>query len=132
MQTLPNVMGGIPLVGDAYDEAVNILNQVYYDYLEANPGAYVIADVYSAYQGRDGLVFRDRLHPSDEGHAMIAKVLVSVIDDTELVLDPVDDCEPGFFKQVGIFFSALVDYISYWLSVMSVWQLLRNIVGFII
>ena len=131
VQTLYNCMQGIPLVGDAYEVAVTKLNKVYYDYLEANPGKYEIADIYSAYKGRDGLVFRDRLHPSDAGHARIAEVLTAMIDGTPLTLEPVVNDKPGFFKQIGIFFCALVDYISYWLSKMTFWELLQKAFSFI-
>jgi len=131
VQTLYNCMQGIPLVGDAYEVAVNKLNKVYYDYLEANPGVYEIADIYSAYKGRDGLVFRDRLHPSDAGHARIAEVLTAMIDGAPLTLEPAAVPKPGFFKQIGIFFRALVDYLGYWLSIYTPWELLRKAFSFV-
>jgi len=132
VQTLYNCMEGVPLVGSAYEVAVLKLNAIYWDYLEANPDTYVIADVYEAFKGRDGLVFRDRLHPSDDGHAMIARVLTAIIDGTALDLEPLAGCEPGFFGQIVVFFRALVDYLGYWLSIYSPLELLQKAIGFIV
>jgi len=130
VQTLYNCMEGIPLVGDAYEMAVTKLNKVYADYLVANPGAYEIADIYSAYKGYDGLVFRDRLHPSDAGHARIAEVLTAMIDGAPLDLAFEVGCKPNFFKQIYIFFAAAYDYISYWLSQMSLLELIGKAFSF--
>jgi len=130
VQTLYNCMEGIPLVGDAYEMAVTKLNEVYADYLVANPGAYEIADIYTAYKGIDGLVFRDRLHPSDAGHARIAEVLTAMIDGDPLMLEMPEIAKPGFFKQIVIFFRALVDYLGYWLSIYSVWELIGKAFSF--
>ena len=130
VQTQYNAMGGIPLVGDAYDTAISKLNQVIWDYLDDHDGAYEIADIYGAFKGRDGLVFRDRLHPSDAGHAMISRVLTAMIDGTALLLEPVGGCTPGFFGQVGIFFAAVVDYLGYWLSIYSPLELLGKAFSF--
>ena len=131
VQTLYNCMEGIPLVGDAYEQAVTKLNKVYWDYLDANPGAYEIADIYSAYKGYDGLVFRDRLHPSDDGHARIAEVLTAMIDGNPLDLSFEVGCKPNFFRQIYIFFAALVDYLSYWLSDMTLWELIGKAISFL-
>jgi len=130
VQTLYNSMEGVPLVADAYEVAILKLNKVYTDYLAANPGAYELADVYAAFKGREGLVFRDRIHPSDAGHEMIAKVLTAMIDGTA----PPETAErgnPGFFKQVGLFFATLYDYLSYWLTIYSPWELLGKAISFI-
>ncbi|MCL2513278.1 MAG: GDSL-type esterase/lipase family protein [Oscillospiraceae bacterium] len=131
VQTLYNPMDGIPLVGDAYEAANVMLNDIYFEYLEENPGAYEIADIHGIFAGRGGLIFGDRVHPSDSGHALIAKVLTAMIDGTELDLDPVEPFEPNFFQKIGIFWNALVDYLSYWLSVYSLWELIGKAVSFI-
>jgi len=131
VQTLYNAMEGVPLVADAYEVAVAKLNQVYYDYLEAHEDAYVIADVHGAFKWRDGLVFRDRVHPSDDGHAMIARVLTAVIDGAAPV-EAAADSRPGFFKQIGLFFRAAYDYLSYWLTVYTPWELLKKAFSFIV
>lgn len=63
------------------------LNGILYEYLEANPGAYIIADVNSAYdnvykQNRakgNRLIYPDWVHPSNEGHAMHALVTQKIL-----------------------------------------------------
>jgi len=130
-QTLYNSMEDVPLVGSAYNIAVAKLNQVYYDYLAEHPGAYVIADVYGAFKGRGGLIHPDRLHPSDEGHAMIARVLTAAMEGRRLALEPVDTAQPNFFRRIIIFFRALVNYMRYWLTQMSPWAMLKKTVSLI-
>lgn len=131
VQSLYNCMDGIPLVGEAYEMAVAKLNQVYKDYLAEHPGAFIFADVYSAYKGREGFVFRDRLHPSDAGHEEIARVLGAIMDGAPLQLEPAAVETPGCFQQIGIFCAALYDYLAYWLSVMSLKELIGNAISFI-
>jgi len=130
VQTLYNSMEGIPLVGGAYEVAIVKLNQVYRDYLDANPGAYELADVYAAFKNREGLVFRDKIHPSDAGHEMIAEVLTAVMDGTAPP-EPAAGSNPGFFQQIGIFFRALVDYLGYWLSIYTPLELLGKVFSFL-
>ncbi|MCL2301053.1 MAG: SGNH/GDSL hydrolase family protein [Firmicutes bacterium] len=131
VQTLYNCMAGIPLVSDAYEAAVSKLNAVYFKYLDDHPGAYEIADIYRAFKGIDGLVFSDRLHPSDAGHRRIADVLEAMLKGAPLVINPPEIVKPNFFKQVVIFFRALYDYLSYWLSRMSLLDLLKTAFSFI-
>jgi len=129
VQTLYNCMEGVPLVGDAYEAAIVMLNQVYRDYLKATPAAYELADVYAVFKGREGLVFRDRIHPSDAGHALIAQVLTAIMDETAPP-EIVTGGNPGFFRQIGLFFVALYDYLSYWLSIYSPLELLGKAISF--
>ena len=83
VQTLYNPAFPLPSLREAYGRGVEIINKSIYDYLEQNPGAFEIADVYSAFEGRGGLVFFDMTHPSKAGHAVIAAVLTGVIDGEE-------------------------------------------------
>jgi len=131
VQTLYNSMEDVPLVGSAYNVAVAKLNQVYYDYLAENPGAYVIADVYGAFKGRVGLIHPDRLHPSDDGHAMIARVLTVAMEGRPPDLERAQPVRPNFFRKIVIFFRALVNYLRYWLTQMSLWELLKATVRLI-
>jgi len=135
VQTLYNSMEGVPLVAGAYEVVVVRLNRVYRDYLEANPGAYVLADVYGAFKAEDrggqGHVFPDKVHPSDAGHALIARLVTAAIDDTEPGLEPVPGPDPGFLRQVVIFLRALVDYLGYWLTIYTPLELLRQALSFI-
>jgi len=135
VQTLYNSMEGVPLVAGAYEVVVVRLNRVYRDYLDANPGAYALADVYDAFKAEDrggrGHVFPDKVHPSDAGHALIARVVTAAIDDTEPGLEPVPGPDPGFVRQIFIFLRAVVDYLGYWLTIYTPLELLRQALSFI-
>lgn len=91
VQTLYNPAFPLPSLVEAYDTAIKGLNAVIHKYLAKHPGAYRIADVYAAFQGRNGLAFIDMTHPSAAGHAMIAAVLEGVIDGGKPQLPPADD-----------------------------------------
>ena len=84
VQTLYNpVFSFMPPSAHAmYAKVVDGINGVIRDYLAAHPGAYRIADVYAAFEGRHGLVFVDMVHPSDIGHGVIAEVVMAAIDGT--------------------------------------------------
>ena len=78
VQTLYNPMGGTQFF-DAYEAALERLNAVYSDYLKENPGAYIITDVHGAFHGKEGLIYKDNIHPSPAGHAVIAETLMKTI-----------------------------------------------------
>lgn len=85
VQTLYNPVSALlpPSAHAMYDEVVQGINAIISGYLAANPGAYRIADVYSAFEGRYGLVSIDMVHPSARGHAVIAAVVGAAIDGTQ-------------------------------------------------
>jgi len=83
VQTLYNPAFPLPSLREAYGAAIRGINAGIRDYLEAHPGAFVVADVYTAFQQRRGAVFVDMTHPSAHGHAVIAEVLLATIDETE-------------------------------------------------
>ena len=68
---------------------INRLNNVLRDYLVDNPGAFRIADVNAKfdafYQDRaerlNRFIYEDCIHPSNEGHAVIASAVQSVLQD---------------------------------------------------
>lgn len=68
------------------------LNGIVYDYLEENPGAYHITDVAEAFNDiykvdRDrnaDLFYNDGVHPSNEGHAVIAGVIQRKLEELGL------------------------------------------------
>ena len=91
----------------AYGEAVRGINASIYDYLDENPGAYVVADVYGEFLRRYGTMFFDMTHPSFIGHAVIAQVLLDTIDGTETAQPTLFDAAAG----LGI--SWLLPYIRY-------------------
>ena len=82
VQTLYNPAFPLPSLRKAYGEAVRGLNAEIRGYLAAHPGAFVVADVYAAFEQRRGAVFVDMTHPSGYGHRVIAAVLLATIDET--------------------------------------------------
>ncbi|MCL2512427.1 MAG: GDSL-type esterase/lipase family protein [Oscillospiraceae bacterium] len=118
VQTLYNPMESILVIGEVYDKAVSSLNECYYGYLEDNPGAYLIADVYGALKGRDGMICPDLVHPSNKGHAMIAQVVMDAIDGTETELPPPEEVALSTFQR---FFQNVITFIKcafYWAMAM--------------
>jgi len=99
VQTLYNPVFSFmpPTAHVMYEEVVLGINAVIRGYLEEHPGAYRIADVYAAFQGRHGLVFIDMVHPSDCGHGVIAEVITATIDGTA-------PPQPGMLDSVLDFF----------------------------
>ena len=130
VQTPYNAMERVPFVENAYEAAALRLRQVLYDYLAQHPGAFVIGDVFSAFKGREGLISNDRLHPSDAGHAMIARVVSAAITGETLQLEPPPEYTPTLWQQIVFFIRAFVDYFRHFLSYMSVWDLIRNAIRF--
>ena len=62
-------------------------------------------------------MFRDWTHPSDDGHAMIARVLAAVIEGEELVLEPAPPPpELNFFQRTGLFFRIISEFLGYLIS----------------
>jgi len=107
VQTLYNPVFSIlpPALYKAYGEAVGGMNATFYAYLEENPGAYVIADVYGECLRRYGTTFIDMTHPSFIGHAVIAGVLLDAIDGTQ-------NTKPTLFDELaGLAVSFLTPYI---------------------
>ncbi|MFA5449126.1 MAG: SGNH/GDSL hydrolase family protein [Clostridia bacterium] len=76
---------GTVLIGD-------LLNGIVYDYLEEHPGAYEVIDVYTAFDNiykknyTDGisLFYKDWMHPSNEGHAVIAGLIQAKLEELGL------------------------------------------------
>ncbi|MGI6701194.1 MAG: SGNH/GDSL hydrolase family protein [Christensenellales bacterium] len=76
------------LAGDVLD----MLNGIIDDYLEDNPGAYYIIDAQAEFdriyqedteRGR-ALIFCDDIHPSNEGHAVIADLIQAKLEELNL------------------------------------------------
>jgi len=84
VQTLYNPVFSFmpPAAHEMYAHVLLGINGVIRDYLADNPGAYRIADVHAAFEGRHGLVFIDMVHPSALGHGVIAEVVIAAIDGT--------------------------------------------------
>jgi len=131
VQNVYNPMDDVPIVGGLYETVNVMLNDIYAEYLAANEGAFVLADMHSAFAGRAGLVYADRIHPSDAGHALIAELLTAIVDGAPLTPEPAPQSDPNFFETVVSFAQALVDYLSFWLSQMSVLELIGKIFSFL-
>jgi len=84
VQTLYNPVFSFmpPSAHGMYAEGVVVINGVIREYLAAHPGAYRVADVCAAFEGRHGLVWLDMVHPNAIGHGVIAAVVTAAIDDT--------------------------------------------------
>jgi len=89
MQTLYNPAFSLPSLYTAYDAVSVGINKVIYNYLDKQPDAYEVADVYGAFQGKNGLIFFDMTHPSAAGHKMVAAVLLDTINGTQTDMPPV-------------------------------------------
>jgi lysophospholipase L1-like esterase len=71
---------------------IDMLNDIIIDYLEEHPGAYHILDAAKAFEDiyiedkvRAGnLLFKDALHPSNEGHAVMAGVIQQKLEELGL------------------------------------------------
>ncbi|NCA67929.1 MAG: SGNH/GDSL hydrolase family protein, partial [Clostridia bacterium] len=71
---------------------LNRLNSIISDYLTENPGAYYIIDANSEFERiyqedsarGEELVFVDCIHPSNEGHAVIADLIQSKLEELKL------------------------------------------------
>ncbi len=74
---------------DAYQYAVDILNNTFADILHEQPGAYVIVDVAAAFEGHTEYIQRDKIHPNEAGHYVIAKEYVKTL--AELGLGTADE-----------------------------------------
>ncbi|MCL2494494.1 MAG: SGNH/GDSL hydrolase family protein [Oscillospiraceae bacterium] len=113
VQTLYNPAFPLPSLREAYGRGVEIINQSIHDYLEQNPGAFEIADVFSAFEGRGGLIFFDMTHPSRAGHAVIAAVLTAVIDGEEPPLPAVRPLRARLDRRMNPVL-ALADRVVVW------------------
>ena len=74
---------GNELYAIAQDYAIPRFNQTYERYLQKNPGAFILVDVFSAFPGNASSYYGlgiDVIHPSASGHAKLADRLNTAID----------------------------------------------------
>jgi len=86
VQTLYNSAPRLPFLRRTFDIAVEGINEGIYTYLEQQPNAFLVADIYSAFDSRSGMIARDMVHPSVDGHVIIAHVLSDIIANTQTPL----------------------------------------------
>lgn len=61
---------------EVYAYGLGLVNDVFKNYLENNPGAYQLIDVCSAFDGRQDLIANDEVHPSADGNIVIATLIL--------------------------------------------------------
>lgn len=77
---------------DLGNRFINELNDIIRDYAKANPGDITVVDVWETFNDiynedsarGNGLIFNDGVHPSNEGHAVIADCIQAVLDENGL------------------------------------------------
>jgi len=118
VQTLYNPMESLYKIGEAYEASITKLNDCLVEYLEANPGAFLIAQVNAAFAGREALISPDLVHPSGAGHEVIAQVVMDTIDGVKTQLPPVAEANRGFFQNVWYHAKTLLACVWHWITVM--------------
>jgi len=88
VQTLYNPAFPLPSLRRAYGMAIGGINEGIHAYLKEHKGTFLLADVYTAFESRYGVVYIDMTHPSADGHAVIAAVLLGTIDGVPAQLPP--------------------------------------------
>lgn len=64
---------------EPYQYAVDILNNTFAEILHEQPAAYVIVDVAAAFEGHTEYIQRDKIHPNEAGHYVIAQEYVKTL-----------------------------------------------------
>lgn len=67
-----------------YAYGLGLVNDVFAGYLEENPGAYELIDVCSAFDERQDLIANDSVHPSADGNAVIASLILARLSELGL------------------------------------------------
>lgn len=92
-QAIKDAGDGTPAaIRDAGTRLITKLNNIVYDYLEEHPNAYEVIDVYTPFQNLysedyekgTALFYEDWLHPSSQGHALMAKLIQDKLVQLEL------------------------------------------------
>lgn len=108
---------------EPYQYAIDIINTTYTDVLSDNPEAYVIVDVAAAFAEHDEYIQRDKIHPNETGHYVIAREYIEVLYEMGLgtAQEPVSEMpeieeESGnsfmnFFARILDFFRNIVETI---------------------
>lgn len=65
------------------DKAIKKLNKRYEKYLEENPGAYKLVDIYTPMGKNRENFAEDTIHPSEEGHRIIADEIIKAINNQQ-------------------------------------------------
>ena len=68
-----------PVFRYALNKAVQILNENYTKYLEENPDAFVLVDVYKALENESFYTALDTIHPNAKGNVLIAREILKTL-----------------------------------------------------
>ncbi len=82
-----------------YQYAADRTNQAVNEYLDANPGAYTVVDVASAFGDDEGLIAFDYIHPNAYGQEVIAREILKTLKEMGLgtSTDPVLERDEAAF-----------------------------------
>lgn len=105
---------------EPYQYAINILNNTFEDILAEQPGAYVIVDVGAAFEGHTEYIQKDKIHPNEAGHYVIAQEYVKVLSELGLgsaenlateMPEADQDAILEFLNKVADMFRSIIDKI---------------------
>lgn len=111
------------------DDILSMLNAVIRDYLAAHEGAFYITDAYEAFNNihkedavrGEALIYPDWVHPSNEGHAVMADTLQQQLEDLGLAdaKKAVKQYKKIRLEQIKRMYDGQVDYKSFKASLKS-------------
>lgn len=108
---------------EPYQYAIDIINTTYADALSSNPEAYVIVDVAAAFAEHGEYIQKDKIHPNELGHYVIAREYIEVLYESGLgtAQEPISEMPEieeesgslfmGFFAKILDFFKNIVETI---------------------
>lgn len=108
---------------EPYQYAIDIINATYTDVLLSKPEAYVIVDVAAAFAEHGEYIQKDKIHPNEAGHYVIACEYIDVLYEMGLgtAQEPVSEMPEieeesgstltGFFVKIFDFFKKIVETI---------------------
>ena len=106
------------LLGTVYQRAIDLLNEAIINIAAERNGAYVVVDIYSAFEGHFEYIQKDKIHPNEAGHYVIATEYLKVLKELglgeaeELLTDaPVVEIPLSFWEKIINFFKSLFSFI---------------------
>ncbi len=66
-------------LAEVYQYAIDIINNTFADILAEQPDAYVLVDVAGAFEGHNEYIQKDKIHPNEAGHYVIAQQYVEAL-----------------------------------------------------
>ncbi|MBO5937019.1 MAG: SGNH/GDSL hydrolase family protein [Clostridia bacterium] len=116
VQTLYNPRDDI--LGTVYQRAVDLLNEAITNIAVERNGAYVVVDIYPAFEGHIEYIQDDKIHPNETGHYVIASEYLKVLKDLGLgeADKPLSDMPEieiplTFWQKIIEFFKGILSFI---------------------